>query len=119
MVIIDDNEAVRLPLRAVLEAAGHQVEEAADGADAMHLLRRHPVDVVFCDLFMPGQEGLETIRLLRRDLPDVKVVAMGGGFGGRLDALDFAVKLGADIALRKPFDAEDALAAVAAVLPTG
>jgi DNA-binding NtrC family response regulator len=117
IVVIDDNESLRSPLRAILEAAGHRVREAADGAVAMGLLREQPADVVFCDLFMPEQEGFETIRLLRRELPGVKVVAMsGGGFGGRIDLLDFAVKLGAALALRKPFDAGDALAAVDAVL---
>jgi CheY-like chemotaxis protein len=117
ILVIDDCESTRVPLRTLLEASGHRVLEAPEGAAAMRLLRGQAVDVVFCDLFMPGQEGLETIRLLRRELPHVRVVAMsGGGARGQMNLLDVAVKLGACAALVKPFESEELFAVVEAAL---
>ena len=117
ILVIDDDQVTRSALRVLLEGVGHQVRDAEDGAVGLQLLRQQLADLVFCDLFMPGQEGLETIRILRDEMPAVKVVAMSGGaFNGKLDLLDVAVKLGAAGKLSKPFEAEDALAAVEAIL---
>ena len=62
ILVIDDVDHMRRLLRITLEEAGHQVGEAREGREAMRLLREHPADLVFCDLFMNGQDGLETIR---------------------------------------------------------
>jgi CheY-like chemotaxis protein len=113
ILIIDDEEMIRRTLRLGLEMAGHQVWDAGDGAEGLRLLRRHEVDLVCCDLFMPGQEGLETIRQLRAEFPEVKVVAMsGGGFNGTLGLLSVAQKLGATRLLPKPFTLGRALAVI-------
>jgi Response regulator receiver domain len=70
-------------------------------------------NLVLCDLFMPGGDGLETIRELRSEFPDVKVVAMSGGaLGGKLNLLPAAEFLGAVAVLPKPFKVATALAAV-------
>jgi hypothetical protein len=80
---------------------------------------RAAVDLVFCDLFMPDKEGLETIREIRRDHPGVPVVAVsGGGFAGRLDLLGVARRLGAVQAIRKPFTVQAVLEVVGIVLTT-
>src|SRR5262245_23961125 len=63
VLVIEDDPQVRAVLRAVLEGAGHQVLEAADGAQGLATVRRRAVDLVFCDLFMPGKEGLEATPL--------------------------------------------------------
>ena len=66
---------------------------------------------------MPGLDGLELIRLLRRERPDLKVIAMsGGGFGGAIDLLSVAQRLGAVEIVRKPFTRDTVLAAVARAL---
>jgi CheY-like chemotaxis protein len=64
--------------------------------------------VVVTDLFMPEQEGLETIMALRRKYPDTKIVAIsGGGYQGQfIRALDIASKLGANFTLQKPFSSQ-------------
>ena len=54
ILLIDDNAALRNLLRLQLEAAGHEVLEAADGGEGIRLYRRQPADLVLCDLFMPG-----------------------------------------------------------------
>jgi CheY-like chemotaxis protein len=116
ILLIDDNALLRTLLRLQLEAAGHEVLEAADGGEGIRLYRSQPVDLVLCDLFMPGKEGLETIRELRGSGAG-RIIAISGD--GPLDASDFlriATMLGAARALNKPFDAATLLEAVRDVL---
>ncbi len=105
ILVIDDNDTVRLSMRLALEDADHEVDEAPDGAAGLEHLRRHVPDLVVTDIFMPEKEGLETIDEIRRDYPAVKIIAISGG--GRIepqDYLDIAKQLGADRSLIKPFD---------------
>jgi CheY-like chemotaxis protein len=114
ILVIDDEAPLRGFLRRVLEKAGHTVWEAADGAEGLRLLQSQTPDLVFCDLFMPVQEGLETIRAVHQAQLDVPIVAMsGGGWGGQVDDfLQTARMLGAVEALEKPFSADRLLQAV-------
>src|SRR6266850_2439721 len=117
VLVIDDHEDVRTSLRRILEEAGHRVLEAAEGESALGLLRGTKVDLVVTDLFMPGQDGIVTIRRIRKEYPAVKIIAMsGGGFGGQLDLLKDAVLLGAATALRKPIGSEELLEAIRTTL---
>lgn len=105
ILVIDDDNELRSILRAALEVAGHQVWEAADGAQGIRTFRQWPADIILCDVVMPVKEGLETIRELRHLFGDVKIVAMSGGaYGGTMDFLPFAAKFGAVRILKKPFD---------------
>jgi CheY-like chemotaxis protein len=113
ILVIDDDAQVRAWMRMALKSAGHQVREAGDGAEGVETFRRQPSDMIFCDLFMPGKEGLETIRELRREFPDMPVVAMsGGGRLGHMDMLRAARLFGAVDVLQKPFGNDALLAAV-------
>ncbi len=113
VLVIDDHEDVRISLRRTLEGAGHSVLDAADGELGLALLDSTKVDVVITDLFMPGQDGIVTLRRIRKDHPTVKVIAMSGGaFRGRLDLLKDAVLLGATAALRKPIAPGELLEAI-------
>jgi CheY-like chemotaxis protein len=103
VLVIDDTPQVRRLLRLTLEVAGHRVREAAGGKEALRLFGREPADLVFCDLFMPEMDGLETMRELRRLNPAVPVVALSGGSDIAFDAPPVAVALGAAVVLRKPF----------------
>ena len=101
---------VRETFRVMLERAGCEVAEAGDGEEGIRAFRAGRPDVVVCDLFMPGRDGLELIRDLRREAPDARIVAMsGGGFGDTLDMLPVAQRLGAAV-LYKPFTQAAALA---------
>jgi DNA-binding response OmpR family regulator len=118
ILIIDDDVQIRKMLRLTLTAAGFEVKDAQDGKVAMKIFRKSPVDVVVTDLIMPEKEGIETIIELRRDFPDVKIIAISGG--GRIDPKDYlflAEKLGAQITLEKPFSRKEILDAVNALLP--
>jgi CheY-like chemotaxis protein len=113
ILIIDDDEQIRTLTTAVLARAGFEIETAADGEEALRLYRAEPADVVLCDLYMPGKDGIETIRDLRVQFPDAKIIAMsGGGATSGGSALRFARNLGAHDVLPKPFSPEDLLLAV-------
>lgn len=116
VMVIDDDEVVRMTLTLVLEKAGHEVVAAEDGRKGMALFKMNPADVVLTDIYMPNQEGLATIMALRRTCPAVKVVAIsGGGANAGLDVLPVAEALGADRALRKPVNPKDLIAVIEAL----
>jgi CheY-like chemotaxis protein len=113
ILIVDDDEQIRKLSATVLERAGFETTSASGGAEALRLYADRPADVVLCDLYMPGKDGLETIRELRQQFPEVKIVAMsGGGSLASGAALRFARNLGARELLPKPFSPEDLLLAV-------
>lgn len=99
ILVIDDEPRIRAFLRAALEGEQHAVREAEDGDKGVAIFREQPADLVFCDMCMPDQDGLTTLRELRQDYPDVKVVCMSAaGNKALLDALVF----GAVRVLSKP-----------------
>jgi CheY-like chemotaxis protein len=117
ILVIDDDALLRRALRAVLEVAGYDVIEAADGAAGLRLQREQGADLILVDLVMPELDGLEFIRKLRADLPQAKIIAMsGGGPTGRADLLGVAAALGASRTLRKPFEPRDLLTAIQELL---
>lgn len=117
VLVIDDDEVIRMLLSRVLEASGHDVSTAADGRKGMAVFKMNPADVVVTDIYMPNQEGLATIMELRRSFPAVKIVAMsGGGMRSGMDVLPVAEALGAERILRKPFTPADVAALMADLL---
>jgi CheY-like chemotaxis protein len=108
ILVVDDEQPVRQVVRLMLESAGHDVAEAANGAIAVSMSSSCEFDLVLTDMYMPEQEGIETIPQLRSVAPRTKVVAMsGGGCLGRGSLLDMARKLGADATLAKPFGPDE------------
>ncbi|MFL5245251.1 MAG: PleD family two-component system response regulator [Gemmataceae bacterium] len=119
ILIIDDDDDVRAVVRIGLESAGHQVLEASDGELGLFAYAKHAPDLVLCDIFMSGKEGLETIRDLRSKHGDVKVIAMSGGLhGGEIDFLPIAKKFGASHILAKPFQMQNLMAAIDELIKT-
>ena len=117
ILIIDDEDELRSMLRQMLEHAGHEVTEAADGAIGIEIYERDTPDLIITDIIMPEKEGVETIIALRRADPTLPIIAISGG--GRLDATDFlsmAKKLGARQTLTKPFRRDQLLEAVSECL---
>lgn len=113
IIVIDDEEMVRATFRDLLEDMGYDVTEAADGGQGLKALEAHPAEVVITDLLMPNKEGIETILELRREKPNVKIIAVsGGGSTRQSNFLDMAKKLGADRVFSKPVDLNELAEAV-------
>ena len=118
ILLIDDDDDLRSIVAMMLTSAGHLVREAADGSAGLKLYRENPADIIITDLVMPEKEGLAVIIELRKINPQVRIIAISGGFA--FDSklyLSMARKLGADQVLHKPFLPEELKAAVNALLP--
>ena len=80
ILIVDDEEQLRDVLKTVLQDEGHEVVEAGNGNAAMEQFRLTPTELIITDIVMPDKEGLETIIDFRRIYPQVKIIAMSGGW---------------------------------------
>jgi CheY-like chemotaxis protein len=117
ILVIDDDKPFRHLARVALEKGGYRVLEAGDGQAGVEVYVRDRPDLVLCDVFMPGIDGLDVLRMLRRQFPGVRVVTMSGG--GSLFGMDFlpaARALGAVGTLSKPFGVSDLLETVGRLL---
>ena len=115
ILVIEDDDRARELYGEMLERAGYEVVCAVDGVEGSEAFRKNPVDVVVTDLFMPKKDGVETIRDLRSDYPDIKVLAITG-VRGRFSRLPAAETVGAQRTLVKPFSMEDMLKALEELL---
>ncbi len=107
ILIVDDDSQVCDLLKQVLEGEGYSVMTAVNGQEGINLHRAHQADLIVLDILMPEKEGLETILELRREFPQVKIIAMSGGSErAKLNLLDLAKRLGAQYSLQKPFQLE-------------
>lgn len=120
ILIIEDESQLRHMVEQLLTRAGHEVLSASDGRSGMDLYHEQLPDLVITDILMPEVDGLEIIRSLRREFPQLKIIAMsGGGETGKLQYLPEAREFGADIALSKPFDPAVLTAEVERLLAAG
>ena len=117
ILVIDDQEPIRRIVRRALENERHEVLDASDGELGMQLLERETVDIVITDIFMPGQDGIVTLREIRKKFPSLNVIVMSGGDStGMLDLRKDAELLGAVKSLQKPFTAREIVDVVRSVL---
>jgi CheY-like chemotaxis protein len=113
ILIIDDEPQIRSMLRLVLERAGYGVTEAPDGVEGIRRYREKPADLILTDLIMPNKDGIGMIIELKKEFPDVKIIAMSGGGLNKPDGyLQGAKKLGAAFTLSKPIDRQELLKSV-------
>ena len=120
-VLIIDDDALFVKLMVhTLKQRGHDVEFALDGLAGSRAFSASNFDVVVCDIVMPEQEGVETIKTMRRERPDVGIVAISGGLSlgnaSSIDVLHIAGQLGADVTLKKPFQLSELSSAVEVAL---
>jgi DNA-binding response OmpR family regulator len=121
ILVIDDDQAVGMAIRIALEHAGFEVRVVADGRAGIDLIKSDAFDLLMVDIFMPGMDGLETMRLVREHKPRLPILVMSGlsfrsGPAAPPDFLTMATKLGAVRSLKKPFRPRELLAAVAECL---
>ncbi|MHB8329902.1 MAG: response regulator transcription factor, partial [Acidimicrobiales bacterium] len=113
ILLVEDDERIRASTRLALEDEGYEVDEAADGEAALERFADHAADVVLIDLMLPGMDGFECCRQLRRisAVPVIMVTA-------RTDTNDVVAGLeaGADDYVTKPFVAKELAARIRALL---
>lgn len=115
ILLIDDDEQVRMLFQVALEQAVYRVLTAESGPHGLRLLQEQGADLALVDIFMPSIDGLETIPLLHKTRPTCRIIAMSGG-SWEWDYLDTAKQLGANDMLKKPFSLQALLDAVSAQL---
>jgi len=119
-LVVDDEAQVRTMIATFLEQAGHEVVEAANGVEALELLRQCSFDVMITDIFMAEKDGYELIMEARQLYPTLRTIAVSGGGQFLPEAgwnpLRIAGRMGADETLSKPFTRKALCAAVARCL---
>ena len=117
ILVIDDDSLVRDTIVRILERKGYMVLVAADGVRGLRMFHTEQPDLVITDIIMPEKEGLETIREIRGNRPDAKIIAISGGARiGNMDFLRMAGELGASEIMPKPFDPADLVSLVSRCL---
>ena len=101
-MIADDEAPIRQLLSDFLGGLGYETAEASNGLEAVARLHDVNPAVVILDLVMPEQEGIETIRQIRKTHPEIKIIAVSGAFAGQF--LRTAELLGANAVLPKPIN---------------
>lgn len=114
ILIIDDEEDIRLSLRGIFEDEGWRVAEAACGEDGLELLRDEDFDLVFLDIWMPGMDGMQTLKTLRDRGVDTPVIMISGH--GNIETAVTALKGGAFDFIEKPLSLDSILASAAKAL---
>ena len=72
ILVVDDDTAVQTTIRLLLERAGHSVVVAGDGRKGLAIFETGEFDLLFLDIFMPGMDGLETMRLMHQQQPLIR-----------------------------------------------
>lgn len=113
LLVVDDHKEFLDAFVEALQAGGHEVISAGDGKAALRLFQTEEPDLLITDILMPEKDGLEVILEMRRERPDIRIIAVSSG--GRIGAkyvLQAAEALGADRVFTKPLEFKDVLAAV-------
>ena len=118
ILVIDDDRAVLSTIKILLERAAHAVEAVDNSQAGLRLLETQRFDLLVVDIFMPGIDGFETMRLVHQSRPEMPVIVISGqqfssASERKPDFLYMATKLGAVSSLQKPFRPHELLAAVA------
>ncbi len=118
ILLVDDDEVLRMVQAHFLRRFGYRVDAAADGAGAIQSLNAQAAGLVITDMVMPGTDGVQLIQHLKKNHPAVKILAISGGGPMTPDLMtDIARALGADVTLMKPFTLIALLRAVRSLLP--
>lgn len=116
ILIIDDDDLIRMTISGILKKQGCAILEAPDGNRGVALYKKEKPDIVITDMLMPDKEGMETITEIRAVNPKAKIIAIsGGGNTQNMAFLQMAQKVGANRTLSKPIKPDELLAAVKAL----
>jgi DNA-binding response OmpR family regulator len=110
LLIVEDDEGIRVPLGRALEREGYEVEDCADGREAVARATTDEHDLIIIDVGLPGLDGLEVCRRVRAERPTVPIIFLTAQ-DGELDIVD-GLDAGADDYVTKPFGVAELLARV-------
>lgn len=101
ILLVDDEQAIVDSLSGSIEDEGYSLLTASDGSQALHIVKSQPVDIVFLDIWLPGIDGMETLKRIKDFNAEIEVIMMTGH--GTVNTAVQAVKHGAFDFLEKPF----------------
>ena len=107
LLLVDDEERFLATTQKLLAKKGFEAFTAASGAEALNILASKTIHVVILDVKMPGMDGLETLKAIKRDFPLVEVIMLTGH--GTVESAVKGLKSGATDFLNKPADIDDLL----------
>ncbi len=110
MLIVDDEDTVCRLLQRTAEAAGYTTVTAANGQEALEKIAQYSVGIIILDIKMPGMSGIELLKTITADYPDICVVMASAVIDTRT-AVE-TMRLGADDYITKPFGQDDVIRAL-------
>lgn len=114
ILIVDDEESIRVSLKGILEDEGYQVLSAENGTDALDMILEEVPDLVLLDIWMPGMDGIQTLEKIKKHLAELTVVMMSGH--GTIETAVKATRIGAFDFIEKPFSLDKILITIANAL---
>ncbi|MBI5235209.1 MAG: response regulator [Deltaproteobacteria bacterium] len=108
VLVVDDEETIGVGISEILKDTGFDAAYVVNGKDAIEIVRKSPFDLIFMDMIMPGMNGLDTYREIRKITPQARVVLFTGYFRDAEEVIVQGVKEGMiDEFIRKPYFAEE------------
>ncbi|RBW68691.1 response regulator [Bacillus taeanensis] len=115
ILIVDDQYGIRILLNEIFQKVGYKTYQAANGVQALAIVKDEDPDLVVLDMKIPGMDGLEILKHVKEMDPDIKVIIMTAY--GELDMIHEAMDLGAITHFAKPFDIDEIREAVKKEVP--
>ncbi|HEY4551883.1 MAG TPA: response regulator [Bacillaceae bacterium] len=115
VLIVDDQFGIRILLNEILQKEGYQTFQAANGLQALDITKNHAPDLVLLDMRIPGMDGIEILKRMKKINPDIRVIIMTAY--GELEMIEESKKLGALAHFPKPFDIDEIRNAVKNYIP--
>jgi two-component system nitrogen regulation response regulator NtrX len=109
VLIVDDEEGIRESLSGILEDEGYKILTSSSGEEALKALKEHNPDLIFLDVWLPGMDGIVTLREIKEVKPDLPVIMISGH--GNIELAVKATRMGAYDFLEKPLSLERILLA--------
>ncbi|HTK83221.1 MAG TPA: response regulator [Bacteroidota bacterium] len=114
VLVVDDEDALRMVLSSELSSSGYEVATASDGDEAITVIQNKKFDLVLLDIKMPKVDGFEVLKFVKKNYPVMKVIMLTG-FADLKNAIE-SKKHGAEDFVSKPYDLVDLLTTIERVL---
>ncbi|WP_075529015.1 response regulator [Sporosarcina ureilytica] len=102
VLIVDDQQGIRLLLKELFKKEGYGTKLAANGGEALQQVKQEQPDCILLDMKMPGMDGIDVLKQLKREWPEIPVIMMTAY--EELKLIEQALEIGAEKYFTKPFD---------------